>query len=58
VSDAGSLRVTVYVVDAETGRRTLLRDQVLVTDGPLQSQQYPPCECPRCSQPTSTAVVA
>ncbi len=55
---AGSLRVTVYVIDAETGTRTLLRDQVLITDGPLKSQQYPPCECPRCSRSASKAVVA
>ncbi len=48
-----AIRVRVYTVDAATGARTLLRDQVLATDGPLKSQQYPPCECPRCVRPAA-----
>jgi len=46
-----TLRVRVYAVDATTGARTLLRDQLLVSDGPLKTQQYPPCGCPRCVRP-------
>ncbi len=55
MSGQSAIRVRVYAVDAATGERTLLRDQVLVTDGPLRSQQYPPCECPRCLRPASKA---
>ncbi len=53
MSDEPAIRVRVYAVDVATGGRTLLRDQVLVSDGPLKSQQYPPCECPRCVRPAT-----